>query len=171
MNQAAPAAPAAPRCDPEALARAAEAWAGTPFAPNSCRRGAGVCCHQLLGAIYREAGWLPDLPPLPPGSPAHARAGQSCPMLDWLLGPGLRWFLPLARPDDLRAGDLLLVRHGHVPHHLALVLPEGRVVHVSPHHGVVLLPVLPRRWRAAISHAFRPRAAVPEGVHLAAALA
>lgn len=152
---------AAPRPAPPpvaALTAAAERWQGTPFCPNSCVRGAGVCCHQLIGALYRESGWLPDLPALPPGEPNWARAGHTSPILDWLRGPGTHWFRECPPGQPLLPGDLLLVRFGPVPHHLALMLPEGRAVHVSPAHGVQILPVLPRRFAAAIAHIFRPLA-------------
>jgi cell wall-associated NlpC family hydrolase len=142
----------------EALVRAAESWAGTPFAPNSAVKGAGVSCHQLMAQIYREAGWL-DLQGLPNGDPGHARAGNSAPMLAWLDGPGQIWFerLWLDVPLRLAPGDLLLVRYGHVPHHLAMMLPAARVVHVSVRHGVHILPVLPRRFAGHIFAVFRPK--------------
>jgi cell wall-associated NlpC family hydrolase len=141
-----------------ALDRAAESWLGTPFVPNSARKGAGVCCHQLMAETYREAGWL-DLQDVPAGDPAHARAGNSSRMLAWLEGPGRRWFdrLWLDEPLHVQPGDLLLVRYGHVPHHLALVLSGGRVVHVSVRHGVRILPVLPRRFADHIVAVFRPQ--------------
>lgn len=142
--------------NPDALAKAAESWEGTPFVPNSKVKGAGVSCHHLMGEIYRESGWIPDLPALPNGDPAHARAGNTSPMLDWLRGPGARWFHAVPPPRLLDQGDLLVVRYGHVPHHLALMLPRGRVIHVSVRHGAQILPVLPKRFIGRIDHVFRP---------------
>jgi cell wall-associated NlpC family hydrolase len=77
-------------------------------------------------------------------------------MLAWLYGPGAQWFLPVGiESEPIEPGDLLLVRYGHVPHHLALALSQGRVVHVSMRHGVQILPSMPRRFLRYISHRFR----------------
>lgn len=142
---------------PEQIARldsAAESWIGTPFCPNSAVKGGGVCCHRLMGAIYEEAGWLPELP-LPHGSPAHSKFGAKPIMLEWLTATGWPWF-GHTLVDDLSAGDLLLVRYGHVSHHLALVLSGGRVVHVCAKLGVQIIQSLPVKWASRVEHVFVP---------------
>jgi cell wall-associated NlpC family hydrolase len=92
---------------------------------------------------------------LPDGSPAHAKFSQRKVMLEWLKGPGQLWFKQ--RADTWYGiGDLLLVRYGHVSHHLAMALSRGRVVHVCTRLGVQIIPTLPARWRERVDGAFFP---------------
>ncbi len=142
--------------DPQSLLQAAQRWVGTPFCPNSAVRGAGVCCHRLMQQIYVESHWLPPFV-VPIGDPGHARYSETSPMLDWLRGPGSVWFREANVDEDpLLPGDLLLLRVSHAPHHLALVLPEGRFVHVTSKQGVVIAPIV-TRWLKYLDTAWRPR--------------
>lgn len=141
----------------QALDSAAESWVGTPYCDAACVKGSGVTCHLLPYALFRESGIIPDLDgvPLHKGKPSHGKAGRESLMLDWLEGPGKRWFRRVPN-DSAEPGTLLLARFGHVPHHLALVLSGGRVVHSTIIHGVQILPVLPASYRRRIDAAFYP---------------
>ena len=148
------------------LEAAAAAWMGTPFCPDSAVRGSGVCCHRLMAAIYADAGWL-TLTNIPSGEAAHARASNTSPMLDWLTGPGAMlferrdWSYPTRfDADRTAAGDLLLVRFGAIPHHLAMVLSGGNAIHVTPQAGVTLVRnFLVRVPERRILGVWRPRKA------------
>lgn len=138
----------------EALLRAAKAWVGTPWCDNSGVRGRGACCHKLAAAIYSDAGWLHLNPP--DGVATAARWANRSPILDWLRDDGFEYFEELQPTQDLRPGDLMLIKVGHVAHHLALLLPGNQAVHVTHQHGVQIVPILPV-WRRLLAHVFRPR--------------
>lgn len=137
----------------DALESRAAAWIGTPWCDGSASIGVGVCCHRLLASIYYEAGWLPllDLPDVPA---AHARGNDSPVMLDWFRGPGATYFAETAEAGS--PGLALLVRVGHVPHHLCLSLRGGRILHVSHRQGVQMVDNA-WRWIQRLSNAFEPR--------------
>lgn len=139
----------------EALNAEAAKWVGTPFCANSAVLGAGVCCHRLVAEIYAGAGWLPKLD-LPGGSPAHAKAHNSSPILDWFRGPGRQWFAEVDRSQS-QPGDSAIARFGHAPHHLILLLGPGRAVHVLPSRGVRIMHFSPTAT-SRITAVFRPRA-------------
>ncbi|MBX3747344.1 MAG: hypothetical protein KF833_18700 [Verrucomicrobiae bacterium] len=141
--------------DLAALRSAAEAWLGTPFADNSAVRGAGVCCHLLPVAIYRDAGWLPYIAAVPHGPAGWAAAHGRGIMEPWLdHGPGARWFAPVpcAQP-----GDLLGFRVGRCVHHLAVMMPDGGICHAVAQLGVVIAPDIPVIWRRRMLRIWRPR--------------
>lgn len=136
------------------LEEAAMKWVGTPWCDNSAVVGRGVCCHLLMREVYRDAGWLPGLE-VPLGSAQAARWSNESPILAWLRGPGSQWFTE-APGDELMTGDTILLRCGHVPHHMGLVLADDRVLHVTSSQGVQAVPAI-RAWRRLLAHIFRPR--------------
>jgi cell wall-associated NlpC family hydrolase len=131
-------------------------WVGTPWCDNSAEIGRGVCCHMLMREIYVGAGWLTDLD-APNGSAQSARWSNESPILHWMMADGSKWFdLVNMLHDDLLPGDTLLLKVGHTPHHMGLLLWNGRVCHVTTNQGVQIVSGL-QRWWPRITHAFRPR--------------
>lgn len=142
--------------DLDRLEAAAAAWAGTPWCDNSQTRGRGVCCHLLMRALYVEAGWLPDLE-VPIGSSRAARWSNESPILEWMRGAGAQWFSEIAiGASSELPGDTIIMKVGHVPHHMGMVLRGGRVCHVTSTQGVRIVAAL-NQWRPRLTHIFRPR--------------
>lgn len=136
----------------DALEASAAAWVGTPWLDNSAAIGRGVCCHLLVARTYQVAGWLPDLT-IPSGAAMHARGSDRPVMLDWFRGPGLQWFDEVS---SRQPGDTLLLRVGHVPHHLGLALRGERVLHVTYQQGVRIVES-GGRWERLLAGVFRPK--------------
>lgn len=133
------------------LIDAARSWVGTPFVDNSRVKGRGVCCHFLMAEIYREAGWG-DID-VPPGIASAGRWANESPVLQWLRGPGAKHFAEVEMATEI--GDLILVKTGHVYNHLAMLLDNGDVIHVTQ-HGVKILNSSPI-FRRVVAIAFRLR--------------
>lgn len=132
----------------------AASWLGTPFVHNSAVKGRGACCHKLMGRIYAEAGMVPDLD-LPNGQANAPRWANSSPILEWLMGPGQEWVEEIPT-DKAEPGDMILLRTGHIPHHLAMLLQDARMVHVTYRSGVEIRPVFERHANLVFA-AFRTR--------------
>lgn len=140
-----------------ALNAAALSWLGTPFCSNSCVKGAGVCCHFLVGAILSEAGWTDLRPEQLPRMPSnYARYGGQSAVVDWFRGAGAARFveLPLTA-GGMEPGDLGAVRLGRVSHHLVMVLPGRRAIHVVDGHGVQVFDWPPLRMADGLVAVFR----------------
>lgn len=135
-----------------ALTAAAAAWEGTPWCPGGSLRGAGVCCHHLVAGVLRDAGWLPSEVQIPEGPTGWARAQSESIMETFLDGSPLFSSIPL---EEAGPGDILGCRLGRCVHHLALVLPAGRVIHAYQGHGAVIAPGLPQTWAARVVRAWR----------------
>jgi cell wall-associated NlpC family hydrolase len=86
-----------------------------------------------------------------------ARFGERSAVLDWLRGEGARWFDELAPDMTLEPGDVLAVTISRFPHHLALFLPGGRVIHAMDPHGVQILDDLPGSLSRRLTAVFRLR--------------
>lgn len=143
------------RSDPIArLEAAAAAWVGTPWCDDSEVRGRGVCCHRLVAAVYREAGWLPGNIAIPSGAAMHARGNDRPIMREWFTGPGAEWFDVVE--GDPQAGDALLIRVGHTAHHMGLRLSGDRVLSVTTRQGVRIVRNA-SQWLRILDSAFRPR--------------
>lgn len=139
--------------DLAALETAAESWIETPWCDDSETKGRGACCHRLVAAVYRDAGWLPGDVSIPSGPALHARGNDRPLMVDWFRGPGAAWFDEVADPMP---GDALVIRVGHAPHHLGLLLRGNRVLSVTSRQGVRIIPNA-SQWFRLLAHAFRPR--------------
>lgn len=137
------------------LVEASEGWVGTPFVENSGVRGAGVCCHKLAANVYFDAGWLPrfELPTAPAG---WARAQDRSLMEEWLDSEGLQYFTPMALEVEKLPGDLLGFRIGRCVHHLAVMLPGGRVATALEGVGAVILDAPPKPLAKRLARIWRP---------------
>lgn len=127
----------------EALARAAEALAGSRFRLHGRDPATGLDCLGLLAVALAAIG---RPAPLPTGYGLRSQrlAGVEAAAAACGFGEATGARLP---------GDVLLLRPGPCQHHLAIAATVGRVVHA--HAGlrrVVVAPELPgwpllRRWR------------------------
>lgn len=129
--------------DGRALARAAEALAGTRFRLHGRDPATGLDCIGLLAAALAAIG---RAAPLPTG---YALRSHRLPALD-----GIAAACGLAEAQGaLRPGDVMMLRVGPCQHHLAIAARGGGLVHA--HAGlrrVVVMPGPPgwpvlRRWR------------------------
>lgn len=148
------------------LRAACESWRGTPFVPNSCVKGAGVCCHKFAAAVYFEAGWLHSIS-VPDGNPYGSEVNSGSPFEDWLdSSPLFEDFDPMRTiagqpPEVLRAllsaGDLVLSKPSRAPWHLAVYLGAGTFAHVDIRQGVQITDALPDVWAKKIVRIYRPK--------------
>jgi len=135
----------------DALEAAATSWVGTPWCDGSATKGLGACCHKLIGSVYFEAGWLPAFD-FPEGAAAQSRGNDRPIMMEWFTGPGANWFKEVETPEP---GDTLLIRVGHSPHHLGLMLRDWRVLHVTYTQGVRIIDNA-GQWLRLLANTFRP---------------
>ena len=137
------------------IAAEAREWIGTPFVPQQSVKGAGCDCKAFLAGVARELG-------LPEAEHVNALA------TDYSLSrvPSQRLKAGLAEvlepvAGEPKRGDVLLLKIGASPSHLAIVtepdLTNGRAVHASVESGVretrlrALLKIMPLDsvWRFA----------------------
>lgn len=138
-----------------AIEAAAASWAGTPFCENSAVKGAGVCCHLAVAEVYFEAHILPRIP-VPLGPAGWSRTQGRSLMEEWLdRGEGMHWFIERF-PREREPGDLLGFRVGHCVHHLAILLPHGRLFHAVDRAGACIAPNLPPAWAKRLVRVWRP---------------
>jgi cell wall-associated NlpC family hydrolase len=136
-----------------ALDAAAISWLRTPFCAGSEVKGGGVCCSRLAAALYDEAGIIPDCPRID-GEVTHAQSHNTSIMMAWFQGPGADLFTEID-PDELQAGDCVLMKLVRVAHHIAVIISGNRAVHVSPSRGVEIIRNL-QIYRPRLVAAFRP---------------
>ena len=112
----------------------AESWQGTPFAGPSCLKGAGVDCAQVLGGVYREAGYwcgdgivLPDEYSLQIGQ--HAEDTR---YID-IVGKYMRE-IP---ESEVKPGDVVIYKMGLAFAHAGIVkFWPSHIIHVTERNGV-----------------------------------
>lgn len=113
----------------EAVVAEARAWLGTPFHHHGQVKGAGVDCAQILIAVYRDAGLIPDI------DVGHYPA-------DWHLHRAderyLGWVRQYAQPTERPLpGDVALFRFGRCISHAGIVVEWPLVIHAYFGLGVV----------------------------------
>jgi cell wall-associated NlpC family hydrolase len=141
--------------DVASLEAAALAWMGTPFCERSAVRGAGVSCHRLAAAIYRDAGWTPALE-FPDAPTGWSRAQTRSLIAEWLDGPGTTWFTSVPNLELIEPGDLLGFKIGHAIHHVGIHLPGGRLVSAMQNVGVRIAPNITPVWMRRLRRVWRP---------------
>lgn len=124
----------------QALAHAAVAWDGTPFARWGAVRGTAASCHGLVYGLLGDAGWSlgEDLPRV---AASWARDHVDEVMRPWLRARRDR-LLEVAHwevPADvdlavISAGDVLVAQLALdlVPHHMGIALEGGQAMQVLP---------------------------------------
>lgn len=109
----------------EKVAKEARSWAGTPFVWGQSRKGQGCDCKGLVIGVARVLG-RPEAETLYAefSSYRHDRPVPSAFLLE-----GMEAMFD--RVDEMKAGDILLLKHGGRPGHLAIVSGEGKAVHTQ----------------------------------------
>lgn len=99
----------------------ARSWVGTPFHWQASVKGRGCDCKGLVQGIARELG-------LAEASNEFARMSSYGLNVDAdLLRKGLAaTFVPVCPPEP---GDILLLKISGKPQHLAILMPENRMIH------------------------------------------
>lgn len=134
----------------------AHSWLGTPFVHQASKRGVGVDCVGLIAGVARELG-LPGIAAFD-ASPKYKGYGRE-PDPKVLLR-GCQEFLDEISLDEVREGDILLMRYARDPMHFAIVtrLDPMYVIHAL---GVTTRNVAEHRlddvWRSRILRAYRYR--------------
>jgi NlpC/P60 family putative phage cell wall peptidase len=137
----------------ELVAAQAREWLGTPFIWQASQRGVGCDCKGLLWGVARELGF-------PEAESLYAKVADyspTRPVPSALLKQG---FAAIFDPvEEMRPGDVLLVKLGNRASHIAIVSGEGRAIHaqIGPKNWVketslrALLKLFPLdsawRWR------------------------
>lgn len=100
----------------------ARSWLGTPYHHRAEVKGAGVDCAQLLHAVYRGCGLVPEIaiPPYPPDWHLHRGAER-------YLAAVLDHAVEIAGPP--LPGDIALWRFGRCFSHGAIVVAWPIVIH------------------------------------------
>jgi cell wall-associated NlpC family hydrolase len=139
-----------------ALQKEAARWEGTPFLPNSCSPGpkGGVCCHKLVGALYRAAGTL--LVELPDAPAAHARFNATSIIEPWLDGRNEFERIPVPVAQEIIPGDLLGFRLLRILHHIGVCIEPGVFLHTIEHLGTVRSAIEDATWRRRLMAIWRP---------------
>lgn len=107
------------------VASEAREWLGTPFRWQASQKQVGCDCKGLLWGVARELGF-------PEAESLYAKVADyspTRPVPSALLKEG---FASIFDPvDDIQLGDVLLVRIGNRPCHIAIVSDEGRAIHAQ----------------------------------------
>jgi hypothetical protein len=108
-------------------------------------------CQVAMAGLYKAAGLLPESLEIPNGPRDWSRAQGSSLIVEWL--EQSEHFSRVDGPAE--AGDLVVFRLGHSPHHVAIQLAGGRLVHVFGQHGVQIAPCIPTAWAKRIDSIWR----------------
>ncbi|MCA1995918.1 MAG: C40 family peptidase [Armatimonadetes bacterium] len=135
------------------LVAAAQRWRGTPFREHARVCQGGADCVQLVAALLEETGLTGHLElPADYVVDVGEHAGRS-PLLAWFMARP-EW-AGTSDPAEVRPGDVLLFRLGHVAGHAGVALGRGRFVHCLRGHGVLFSdladPTYARRFLCAFS--------------------
>jgi cell wall-associated NlpC family hydrolase len=116
----------------EAIVHEAKSWQGTPYIGHARIKGAGTDCGQILYAVYRACGLLPDVELPKDYSLQVAQHRASTEYVDFIA----RYFREIPESDVL-PGDLVVYKLGHAYAHAAVVVswPEY-VIQAEMRHGV-----------------------------------
>ncbi|MDI1336301.1 MAG: NlpC/P60 family protein [Lacunisphaera sp.] len=108
-------------------------------------------CQFAMSDLYKAAALLPADLEIPNGPRDWSRSQGRSLIREWLEeSPQFALVDAPAQP-----GDLLVFRLGHTPHHVAILLGEGRMVHVFGEHGVQIAPCIPTPWAKRIDSIWR----------------
>lgn len=126
---------------------AARSCLGTPFRHQGMRRGQGLDCAGLAIQVARDCGLSPQVVQGYGRYPAPGQLRAAIEAQDDLVE---------VAKDRACAGDLLLMRWGDHPQHLAICAGET-IIHAHEPSGKVVEHLMPNHWRAAIVAVYRFR--------------
>jgi cell wall-associated NlpC family hydrolase len=129
-----------------ALEAAALAWSGTPWRPNSSKRGVGASCHHAVAGVLMDAGFT--LPPVPDGPIDWARH-QSASLQEQWMDSNRSHF---EKVYFYEPGDIVGFKLGSCIHHLGIILQNGRFFHCIKSTGASIQST---RERDFVKHAAR----------------
>jgi cell wall-associated NlpC family hydrolase len=112
-------------------------------------------CQCGMADVYKAAALLPADLAIPEGPRDAARWGNTSIFREWLEGPGSAYFREVLPPP--LPGDLLCFSLGRIEHHVAILLRDGRLVHVFGLHGLQIAPCIPAPWAKRLSSIWRLR--------------
>ncbi len=98
-------------------------------------------CQVAIADIYKAAGLLPADLEVPTGDRDWSRSQGKSLIVPWVDGSGY-----FERITEIEPGALICFHLGHVPHHVAIALSGGRLVHVMDVHGVQFAECIPAPW-------------------------
>lgn len=129
---------------------AARACLGTPFRHQGRMPGRGLDCAGLAVVALKAAGVeIRDMT-------NYSRTPHDDNLRSIVsLQRGLR-FVPR---DDMQAGDVLIIRIGAEPSHLAICAGSGHIIHAYEHVGKVVEHRVDEHWRAQIVAVYRAEVA------------
>lgn len=110
----------------ERVAKETLSWNGTPFAWGQSQKGVGADCKGLVAGVARELD-------RPEGGNFYARLADyraDRPVPSDILLEGMA--ATFDRVSELKPGDVLLLKHGGKPGHLAIYVGGSRAVHAFP---------------------------------------
>lgn len=111
----------------DAILAAARRYVGTPYHHQGALAGAGCDCLGLIRGVWRDLyGSEPEVPP--PYGPDWGEVGHT----EFLLEAARRHLVPV-RPDEARAGDVLIfrMRSGAIAKHAAILTGPDRMIHAQ----------------------------------------
>ncbi len=109
----------------ELVAAEARTWIKTPFIPQASQKGRGCDCKGLVWGVARELGF-------PEAESIYAKIADyslARPIDGKLMKEGVAAVFDPA--DEIEAGDVLLLRIGRTPAHLAIYVGGGRAIHAQ----------------------------------------
>jgi len=117
-----------------------DSWLGTPFRQQSTVKGplGGVDCGGFVGAVFAEAGAIPEAIALPPYEVNHAEHCADSVLREWFEKPEVRARVRRLDPEEPALPfDMVFPKYGQTEHHLALWYFSG-IYHVVRPAGVCL---------------------------------
>ena len=109
----------------ERVAKEALSWAGTPFKWGQSQKGHGADCKGFVAGVARELG----RPEAESFYATFTGYRPDRPVPSELLLEGFE--KTFKRVDDIKPGDILLLKHGGKPGHIAIATLDGRAVHTQ----------------------------------------
>lgn len=129
-----------------AIVAGARSCLGTPFRHQGRLPGVGLDCAGLAVVALRSAGVeVRDLT-------SYSRTPHDDKLMAMVsLQRGLRF----VSRDDMQAGDVLIVRIGAEPSHIAICTDAGQIIHAYEHMGRVVEHRIDAAWQAQIVACYR----------------
>ncbi len=129
----------------------AMSWLGTPYMHHQSCKGHGADCVGFVYGVYKAVGLIPaDWKP-----PAYSRQWHLHQNEELLVEGVLRlggWELAI---DQALPGDVVTFQYGKVASHVAIALPDQRVIHAHMDVGRVTVTLFVGSFKARARKAFR----------------
>lgn len=126
----------------------ADSWLGTPHIHKRAIKGLGVDCINLVVALYKHLGYLPQEFTLPNYKVSLGAHNPSNAMSEQLLASGL-----VEEVKDIQNGDILVFKTGGgYSAHIGIVI-DNYLYHSFINHGVIKSPL--NHWTKRVDKIFR----------------